>query len=111
MAIPLLAASMASVVYLAGPGVQTIHADDLASANSTADANLTSAQKTQVNHSRQVMKLREVQQQQFLKDHADASGNVSPEQWRKSVEQQQQMKVAPYIGAKPLGQTSKSQNN
>ncbi len=45
--------------------------------------------------------LRKKHQEEFLKQHSDASGKVRPDLWRKGVQQQKQMQVAPYIGAKP----------
>ncbi len=107
LAIPLLAASMASVVYLAGPGVHSVWADDASSAAAVSDSNLTAAQKT----SRENMQRLQLKQKQSLKEHTDASGQVRPDLWRIGVEQQQHMKVAPYIGAKPLGSTTTSKNN
>ena len=108
MAIPLLAASMASVVYLAAPGVHSVWADDVAaSASAASDSKLTMEQKT----SRETMQRLQLKQKQFLDEHNDASGHLRPDLWRKGVEQQRQMKVAPYIGAKPLGSTTTSKNN
>jgi hypothetical protein len=107
MAIPLLAASMASVVYLAEPGVPLAFADPAAATSATSDSNLTEAQQT----SREKMERLQLKQKQFLDEHEDASGKLRPDLWRKGVEQQKQMKVAPYIGAKPLGSTTTSKKN
>ena len=107
MAIPLLAASMASVVYLAGPQVRPAFADAAAATSATSNSDLTTAQKT----SSEKMERLKLRQKQFLDEHKDASGNLRPDLWRAGVEQQKQMKVAPYIGAKPLGQATTSKNN
>jgi len=45
--------------------------------------------------------LRKKHEKEFLKQHSDASGKVRQDLWRKGVQRQKQMQVAPYIGAKP----------
>ncbi len=45
--------------------------------------------------------LREQEKKQFLREHSDASGKPRPDLWRKGIEQQKQMQVAPYIGWHP----------
>jgi hypothetical protein len=96
MAIPLLAASMASVVYLAGPAVRPLlAADAVAVAPTDSKEDLSIAIEHQ--------KRREESQKQLLKTETDASGQVRPDLWRQGVAHQKQMKVAPFIGAKPSG--------
>jgi hypothetical protein len=52
---------------------------------------------------------RKLREQQFLREHSDASGKPRPDLWRAGVEQQKNMKVAPYIGWHPsTGQPGKS---
>jgi hypothetical protein len=41
------------------------------------------------------------EEQQFLKEHSDSSGKTRTDLWRKGVEQQKHMQVAPYIGWHP----------
>ncbi|GEM_PF-4505604 len=41
------------------------------------------------------------QEKQFLREHSDSSGKSRPDLWRKGVEQQKHMQVAPYIGWHP----------
>jgi hypothetical protein len=41
------------------------------------------------------------EEQQFLREHSDSSGKTRPDLWRKGVEQQKHMQVAPYIGWHP----------
>ncbi len=50
--------------------------------------------------------IRKMQEQEFLRAHSDASGKPRPDLWRKAVEQQKHMQVAPYIGAKPQAPAS-----
>ncbi len=50
--------------------------------------------------------IRKLQQQEFLREHSDASGKPRPDLWRKGVEQQKQMQVAPYIGWTPPSTSS-----
>jgi hypothetical protein len=45
--------------------------------------------------------MRQMQQQEFLREHSDASGNPRPDLWRAGVEQQKKMQVAPYVGWHP----------
>ena len=51
-------------------------------------------------------KIRKLQEKEFLQEHSDASGKPRPDLWRKGVEQQKQMQVAPYIGWHPPSKTS-----
>jgi hypothetical protein len=44
--------------------------------------------------------IRKLQGKEFLRAHSDASGKPRPDLWRKGVEQQKHMQVAPYIGWK-----------
>lgn len=44
--------------------------------------------------------IRKLQEKEFLREHSDASG-PRPDLWRKGVEQQKKMPVAPYIGWHP----------
>ncbi len=53
-------------------------------------------------------KIREQEQKEFLREHSDASGKPRPDLWRKGVEQQKQMQVAPYIGWHPSKEAKKS---
>jgi hypothetical protein len=53
----------------------------------------------------------QLQQQLFLKEHSDASGKPRPDLWRKGVEEQQQMKVAPYIGWHPAAKDTGKANS
>jgi hypothetical protein len=50
---------------------------------------------------------RKVREQQFLREHSDASGKPRPDVWREGVEQQKNMTVAPYIGWHPSATQSK----
>lgn len=50
--------------------------------------------------------IRKLEEKQFLRDHSDASGKPRPDLWRKGVEQQKQMQVAPYIGWHPPSKKS-----
>ena len=45
--------------------------------------------------------LREQEKKQFLREHSDASGKPRPDLWRKGVEDQKKMQVAPNIGWHP----------
>lgn len=45
--------------------------------------------------------LREQEKKQFLREHSDASGKPRPDLWRKGVEDQKKMQVAPSIGWHP----------
>jgi hypothetical protein len=51
-------------------------------------------------------KIRKLQEKEFLQEHSDASGKPRPDLWRKGVEQQKQMQVAPYIGWHPSSKKS-----
>ncbi len=56
------------------------------------------------------------QEKQFLREHSDSSGKTRPDLWRKGVEQQKHMQVAPYIGWHPTKKNqgkpvTASQNN
>ena len=53
---------------------------------------------------------REEEQQQYLREHSDPSGKVRPEAYVKGIEHVRRMKVAPYIGAKPIGETTPTPN-
>ncbi len=55
-------------------------------------------------HNEQIRKL---QEKEFLQEHSDASGKPRPDLWRKGVEQQKQMQVAPYIGWHPKSADAK----
>ncbi len=50
--------------------------------------------------------IRKLQEKEFLREHSDASGKPRPDLWRKAVEQQKQMQVAPYIGWHPPSKKS-----
>ena len=49
---------------------------------------------------------RQKQQKEYIREHSDRSGKVDPHAYVKGIEHVHHMKVAPYIGAKPLGETS-----
>jgi len=49
---------------------------------------------------------RQKEQKEFMREHSDPSGNIRPDAYRKGIEHVRHMKVAPYIGAKPLGEAS-----
>jgi len=49
---------------------------------------------------------RHKRQQEYIREHSDRSGKVHPDAYSKGIEHVRQMKVAPYIGAKPLGEAS-----
>ncbi len=51
----------------------------------------------------QILKQRK---QEYLREHSDPSGKVPRGAYVKGIEHVRQMKVAPYIGARPLGQAS-----
>lgn len=102
LAIPLLAASMASVICFAPSGAFAV---------SSSDTSLTAQENAAQDHSTTHMRILQLQNERFLKEHTDASGKLRPDLWRKGVEHQQHMKVAPYIGAKPLGSAAHSTNN
>lgn len=51
-------------------------------------------------------KTRKLNEKEFLQEHSDASGKPRPDLWRKGVEQQKQMQVAPYIGWHPPSKKS-----
>lgn len=55
--------------------------------------------------------LRKMQQQEFLREHSDASGKARPDLWRAGVEQQKQMQVAPYIGWHPGSDSTKKSSS
>jgi len=50
--------------------------------------------------------LRKLEKQEFLREHSDASGKPRPDVWRKGIEQQKNMQVAPYIGWHPSSAVS-----
>lgn len=45
-------------------------------------------------------------QKEYVREHSDASGKVDPKAYVRGIEHARQMKVAPYIGAKPVGAAS-----
>lgn len=47
----------------------------------------------------QILKRR---QKEYLREHSDSSGKVPKDAYVKGIEHVRQMKVAPYIGARPL---------
>jgi hypothetical protein len=49
---------------------------------------------------------RQEMQKEYVREHSDASGKVDPKAYVKGIEHARQMKVAPYIGAKPVGAAS-----
>jgi hypothetical protein len=49
---------------------------------------------------------RKEEQQEYIREHSDASGKMHPDAYVKGMEHVRHMKVAPYIGAKPLGEAS-----
>jgi len=49
---------------------------------------------------------RHKRQQEYIREHSDSSGKVRPGAYAKGIEHVRQMKIAPYIGAKPLGEAS-----
>lgn len=55
--------------------------------------------------------LREQHQREYIREHSDPSGKVRPEAYRKGIEHVRDMKVAPYIGAKPLGEATSTATN
>jgi hypothetical protein len=57
---------------------------------------------------RDEQRLRMQHQQEFLREHSDASGKIHPDAYVKGMEHARHMKVAPYIGAKPLGEASRT---
>ena len=54
---------------------------------------------------------REEHQREYVREHSDPSGNVRPEAYVKGIEHVRRMKVAPYIGAKPLGEATATPTN
>lgn len=44
---------------------------------------------------------RELQQEKFLHEHSDATGQVRPDLWQAGIDHVHQMKVAPALGAHP----------
>ncbi len=55
---------------------------------------------------RNEQEIRKKQQQEYTRQHSDPSGKVRPDAYIKGIEHARQMKVAPYIGAPPPGETS-----
>jgi hypothetical protein len=55
---------------------------------------------------RNEQQLRKQRQQEYTREHSDPSGKVRPDAYVKGIEHARQMKVAPYIGARPLGEAS-----
>src|SRR5271169_3171800 len=49
---------------------------------------------------------RQKEQKEYIREHSDRSGKVDPHAYVKGIEHVHHMKVAPYIGAKPLGEAS-----
>jgi hypothetical protein len=49
--------------------------------------------------------LRKKEQQKYVREHSDPSGKVPSGAYIQGMEHVRQMKVAPHIGAKPLGET------
>ena len=49
---------------------------------------------------------RKEEQQEYIREHSDASGKMHSDAYVKGMEHVHHMKVAPYIGAKPLGEAS-----
>lgn len=62
-------------------------------------------EKNNNNGLRNEKKFREQRQKEYVRQHSDSSGKVRPEAYLKGIEHVRQMKVAPYIGAKPLGES------
>jgi hypothetical protein len=54
---------------------------------------------------------REQHQREYIREHSDPSGKVRPEAYVKGIEHVRGMKVAPYIGAKPLGNATPTPTN
>jgi hypothetical protein len=54
---------------------------------------------------------REQRQREYIREHSDPSGNVRPEAYVKGIEHVRGMKIAPYIGAKPLGEATPTPAN
>ena len=50
--------------------------------------------------------LRKQRQQEYVREHSDPSGKVHPDAYVKGIEHARHMKVAPSIGAKPIGESS-----
>jgi hypothetical protein len=63
-------------------------------------------QSAQSNGLRFEQERREQDQREYVREHSDPSGNVRPEAYVKGIEHVRRMKVAPYIGAKPLGEAT-----
>jgi hypothetical protein len=70
-----------------------------------------SAQPEASNGLRFEQERREEHQREYVREHSDPSGNVRPEAYVKGIEHVRRMKVAPYIGAKPLGEATATPTN
>lgn len=70
-----------------------------------------SAQPPESEGLRSEQELREQHQREYIREHSDPSGKVRPEAYRKGMEHVRGMKVAPYIGAKPLGEATPTPTN
>jgi hypothetical protein len=68
-------------------------------------------QSAQSNGLRSEQERREEHQREYIREHSDPSGKVRPEAYLKGIEHVRGMKVAPYIGAKPLGQATPTPTN
>jgi hypothetical protein len=55
--------------------------------------------------------LRKKQQEKYVREHSDPSGKVPSGAYIKGMEHVRQMKVAPHIGAKPLGESPANSTN
>jgi hypothetical protein len=53
---------------------------------------------------RNEQEIRKKRQQEYIREHSDPSGKVRPDAYVKGMEHVRQMKVAPQIGAKPVGE-------
>ena len=52
-------------------------------------------------------RIRQLEKEEFIREHSDVSGKLRPDLWRAGIEQQKHMQVAPYIGWHPAANNSK----
>lgn len=93
----------ATILAVGAGGVQRGHvAWSVASAQTAPDSS--SNPKSQQKKER----IRELEKQEFIREHSDASGRLRMDLWRKGVERQKHMQVAPYIGWHPESANAKT---
>lgn len=92
----------ATILAVVAAGMQSGHfvqAEASAQMTGGDDSNAKAQSKEEVR--------RKVGEKEFLREHSDASGKPRPDLWRKGIEEQKQMQVAPYIGWHPKSADAK----